>query len=109
MWTPALGRLEEVMKKILLVVCLMVVTFSHSFAVEKAKVKKITSLDFDIELYSKNDSNDYFLSQMKDDIKFYDEHSINYLYYSPFDEESWKNSDEKYKVLSLIISIFTIH
>ena len=30
------------------------------------------------------------------------------MYYSPFDEESWKNSDEKYKVLSLIISIFTI-
>ena len=34
------GALEEVIKKILLVVCLMVVTFSHSFAVEKAKVKK---------------------------------------------------------------------
>jgi len=76
--------------------------------IEKTKIKKVTSLDFDIELYSKNDSNDFFLTQMKDDIKFYDEHTINYLYYTPFDEESWKNSDEKYKVLSLIISMFTI-
>ena len=76
--------------------------------IDKAKIKKNTSLDFDIELYSKNNSIDFFVTLMKDDIKFYDEHTIDYLYYAPLDKENWKNSDEKYKVLSLIISIFSI-
>ena len=75
---------------------------------EKTKLKKNTSLDFDIESYSKNNLNENILNFIQDEIKIFDEHAINFLYYSPFDEESWKNSDEKYKILSLIMSFFKI-
>ena len=75
------------------------------------------SINFDIEEYSKKPYNSFYIDKEKEALKFYKDieaqyfsidngNFINYSNYCPVDEDSWKNSNNKYKLLCIVCSLY---
>ena len=75
------------------------------------------SINFDLEEYSNKPFNFFYTDKEKEAIKFYKDVEskflplnngdfVNYSNYYPVDEENWKNSDDKYKLLCIICSLY---
>ena len=86
-------------------------------SIESSLKKFDISLNFNIEEYEKKKCNSYYIDNDKDVLKIYNDSESkyftinngnfsNYSSYCPLDEESWKNADEKYKMLSIAALLF---
>ena len=71
------------------------------------------SINFDVEEYSNKSYNFFYTDKEKEAIKFYKDveskfvqinngNFVNYSSYYPVDEENWKISDDKYKLLCIL-------
>ena len=75
------------------------------------------SINFDVEEYSNKSYNFFYTDKEKEAIKFYKDveskfvqinngNFVNYSFYYPVDEENWKISDDKYKLLCIVCSLY---
>ena len=71
------------------------------------------SINFDINEYNEKLCNSFYIDNEKDvnklnndDESLNNDNFINYSNYCPIDEESWKKSDDKYKMLSIVSLLY---
>ena len=75
------------------------------------------SINFDVEVCSNKPYNSFYIDKEKEALKFYKDiesqyftinngNFINYSNYFPVDEESWKKSNNKYKLLCIVCSLY---
>ena len=75
------------------------------------------SINFDVEICANKPFNSFYIDKEKESLKFYKDiesqfftinngNFINYSNYCPVDEESWKNSNNKYKLLCIVCSLY---
>ena len=75
------------------------------------------SINFDVEQYYNKPPNFFYIDKEKEALKFYKDveskfftinngNFINYSFYCPVDDESWQNSDDKYKLLCIVCSLY---
>ena len=89
------------------------ILISYIKSIESSLKNVSSSLNFNINEYGEKPCNSFFIDNEKDIYKLYNDFDlknidvnkssfINYSNYCPIDEESWKNSDDKYKMLSIV-------
>ena len=97
-------------------ICLIIISYIKS--VESSLKNAANSLNFNINDYEEKQCNSYNIDKDKDAYKLLNDSEskfvinnnsnfINYSNYCPIDEESWKKSDDKYKMLSIITLLYT--
>ena len=75
------------------------------------------SINFDVEICSNKPYNSFYIDKEKEALKFYKDiesqyftinngNFINYSNYFPVDEESWKKSNNKFKLLCIVCSLY---
>ena len=75
------------------------------------------SINFDIEECSNKLINSFYIDKEKEALKFYkiieskyfkinNGNFVNYSNYCPVDEDNWKNSNDKYKLLCIVCSLY---
>ena len=93
------------------------IIISYIKNIESSLKNVSTSLNFNIEEYSEKQCNSFFIDNEKDVLKLYNDNEskyftinngnfMNYSNYCPIDEDSWKNSDDRYKMLSIVSLLF---
>ena len=93
------------------------VIISYIKSIESTLKNIPSSLNFNIEEYCEKPCNSYYIDNEKDVQKLYNDSEskyftinngnfINYSNYCPIDEESWKISDDKFKMISIVVLLF---
>lgn len=93
------------------------VILSYIRTIESSIKGESYSVNFDIEEYSNKPVNFFYTDKEKEAIKFYKDVEskfvplnngdfVNYSFYYPVDEENWKTSDDKYKLLCIVCSLY---
>ena len=94
------------------------IILSYIKSVESSLKNSPNSLNFNINDYEEKQCNTYYIDKDKDANKLLKDSEskfvvnnnsnfINYSNYSPIDEEGWTKSDDKYKMLSIIILLYS--
>ena len=91
------------------------VIISYIKTIESTLKNISSSINFNINEYEEKQCNSFYIDNERDFHKLYNDDSdsainngsfINYSNYCPIDEESWKKSDDKYKMLSIVSLLF---
>ena len=93
------------------------VILSYINLIESQIKDELYSINFDTEEYSNKPVNFFYIDKEKEALKFYKDVEsryviinngsfINYSNYCPVDEESWKLSDDKFKLLCIVCSLY---
>ena len=95
------------------------IIISYIKTIESSLKITTNSLNFNIDEYGEKPCNSFYIDNDKDVRKLFSDYEskyftinngnfLNYSNYCPIDENSWKECDDKYKILSIVSLLFII-